>query len=233
MSEYKYLVMQSNAKNNVGFLTASLGGSHRCANVDTNVTNFTPHDFGGGHENDDYWNSPEELLVGFSVWYSRWEERKAHNMGNRIYAANATYRFFKVNTGTYGDCEDEMFQANQDLPNYEVSEETFIADMLSSREIKILSELFVGDPVRPAQLPTRVSIVYSKEFNTWCWSSDYRNKEDYNSSNEGYVDIPLGYHYDDAITYISDIYDCEYRFGGNDAYNKRKELEDGYPTLLR
>lgn len=36
MSEYKYLVMQSNAKNNVGFLTASFGGSHRSANADTN-----------------------------------------------------------------------------------------------------------------------------------------------------------------------------------------------------
>lgn len=226
MSEYKYLIMKIDATGeHGGFISASFGGE-RCTKTDATKTYFTPHDFGGGHDNDSYWNNPEDLIVGFSRWYSRWEERKAHHMGNRIYAANGTYRFFKVNTGTYGDCEDEMLLANQDLPSYEVSEETFTADMLSSREIKMLSELFAGDPVRPVQLPTRVSVVYSKEFNTWCWSSDYRGKGEYNSSNEGYVDVPLGYHYDDAITYISAMYECEYRFGGNDAYNKRKELEE-------
>ena len=43
---YKFLIMQSNDNNNVGFLSGFMGGS-RGASPYAKVTNFKKHDFGG------------------------------------------------------------------------------------------------------------------------------------------------------------------------------------------
>ncbi len=227
MSEYKYLVMQSNARNSVGFLTASLGGSHRCADIDTNVTHFSNegHYYPNTHDNDYYWNTPEELLVGFSRWYLRVSEKTGYNMGNRLYHATNTYRFFKV-VDDMDDYGQEMEAANLDLKSYEITEEEFISDIKNSWAFKAISEMFpqYGCLDRPEQERVQVNIVRSQEFHTWCWSSDYLSK-DLEGLKVDTLHIPIGLHFDEAKKYLRDRLGCKYRFGGNDAYNKRKELE--------
>ncbi len=224
MSKFKYLVMATDSTgNHSGFLHASFSGE-RCTDYNATKTFFKPHDFGGGHENDDYWNDPEELLVGFSRWYSRWVERNAYHMGNRLYAATNTYRFFKVNTGDYGDCEEEMKLANQDLLSYEVCEDTFVEDMLNSYEVKMLGELFATSPCRREKQPVQVEIHLNKEHNTWSWISDYLKKDKDDLTVHG-IKVPVGLDFDAGVAYLTDYLGCPYRFGGNDAYNKRKELE--------
>lgn len=227
MRGYKFLVMQIDTKNTGMFLTAGLGGSGRCADVNTNITHFHSHDFGGGHENDDYWNSAEELLVGFSRWYNRVDEKTAHQMGNRFYSATNTYRFFRINEDMYShDCSFE--EANNDLTSYEITEREFISNMIGSWEFQQMSHMFsetVFTLNRVTAQPVKIEVVLNKEFNTWCWISDYlaKDKEGLEVSN---VEVPVGFNYDKGKEYISKLAKCEYRFGGNDAHYKRKELEE-------
>lgn len=227
MSEYKYLVMQSNAKNSVGFLTADLGGGCRSANADTNVTHFSNEGYyhANTHDNDSYWNTPEELLVGFSRWYLRVQEKTAPQMGNRIYHATNTYRFFRV-IDDMDDHGQEMEAANTDLKSYEITEEEFISDIKGCWAFEALSEMFPNQCCsdRPIQGCVQVYIIRNIEFNTWCWSSDYLSK-DLVSLSVSTVHVPQGLHYDEAVAWLSGMMECEYRFGGIDAYNKRKELE--------
>lgn len=226
MRGYKFLVMQTSHKGDSTFLTANLGGSGVCADTDTNVTHFRPHDFGGGHDNDNYWNSAEELLVGFSRWYNRIEEKTAYNMGNRIYAATNTYRFFRVNEDLYAR-EDVLELPNNDLASYEITEEQFIKDMLGSWVFEQVSFMFPDYTLRemkrtPAN-PVRVKIVYNHDTDSWCWFSDYVGfvQEDYLTVSN--MTVPAGMGYEDAVVYLSCISGEEYRFGGNDAYNKKNK----------
>lgn len=124
MRSNKYLVMKINGDSGL-FVNSNFHGG-RCCSPDDNVTKFRPHDVPNSHENDTYWNSCEELLISFCRWYKRVDEKESYHMGNRIYAATATYRFFKVEN------EDQIVYANCDLNSYEISEETFINDMLNS-----------------------------------------------------------------------------------------------------
>ena len=225
MKHYRYLVMQSNDRNSVGFLTASLSGSHRCAKVDTNITDFNPHDFGGGHDNDNYWNTPEDLLVGFSNWFLRKEEKTSYNMGNRFYAATNTYRFFRAEDDVFN--ADEIDAANLDLKSYEITEAQFILGIQGSYAYKQVSDMFSGNKVkRPLAEPVKVNVVLNAEHKTWCWVSDYLDKKDYEFLLTHEVSVPVGLHYDEAINYISEFYQGSgYRSGGNDSYYKRKALE--------
>jgi hypothetical protein len=226
MSHYKFLVMQSNDVNNVGFLTETMGGSHRSANVNTNVTHFDNH-----WDNRRYWNDSGDLLVGFSRWYFRTEEKTSYNMGNRLYSATNTYRFFRVDEDLDLPEIDQIDIANKDLKSFEITEAEFIKNMFESWEFKQVERLFSGNPnvkMRQNPLPVQVDIVYNKETNTWCWSSDYlkpKEGEDQSHLHKNSMKVTIGLSYDDAVKYISARANCEYRFGANDAYNKRKDLE--------
>lgn len=217
MRSYKFLIMKINGDH--GLFTGSNFSGGRCTEIDANETKFEPHDFGGGHENDDYWNYAEELLVGFSQWYNRVDQKESYNMGNRIYAANATYRFFRV------DDEDQLGSANLDLKSYEISEEQFIKDILNSWVFKQVSSMFRETHFiyqRPNPSTVYVQVVYNKETNTWCWISDYLEFEKKDHLYVWDIQVPSGKPYDDVVTYIKNEVECDYRFGGNDGYNKRK-----------
>lgn len=219
MKHYKYLVM-SISEGHAMFLKKDLSGGGRCCDPETNVTHFTPHDFGGGHQNDDYWNTPEELLVGFSRWYVYAVQCNSYNMGNRIYSANTTYRFFRVDEDL-----DQLHQANNDLLRYEISEEAFISGMMCSWEVSQVMNLFNGNKGtlhRPKKLPTKVHIVLNWEKESWCWTSDYLRKEDYKHLTVTDEYVPLGLSYEDSVKYISDLSGYNYRFGGNDRYLEEK-----------
>ena len=220
MRSNKYLIMKINDDSAL-FTNSNFSGG-RCASPLTNVTHFQSHDRHGSHDNDFYWNSAEELLIGFCRWYNRVDEKEAHLMGNRIYAANATYRFFRI----YDEVEVE--DANRDLAYYEITEETFITEMLTSWAFKQISGMFaVSNFVyhkRADPTSVKVDIVINEETNTWCWTSDYLKEEDYSDCYSITKTIPVGKNYEDAVEYISCTSGCDYRFGGNDAYNKRKEL---------
>lgn len=224
MKRYKYLVMRIDG-NSGTFLTSCLGGSGRCTEIDTNFTYFKPYDFGGRHENDTYWNTPEELLIGFSNWYLRKTERTSYNMGSRLFSAVAKYKFFKVTDDDFAEY-DYIKSANVNLGEHEITEEVFISDMLDSYAMKTITDLFGNLPrSRPEQEPVSVEIYYNRVHNTWSWVNDYL---------EGSVDedcqlmlefIPVGFDYDKSIEYLSALLDCDYRFGGNDSYYKRKDKE--------
>ena len=227
---YKFLIMQSNDNNNVGFLSGFMGGS-RGASPYAKVTNFKKHDFGGGHQNDEYWNSAEELLVGFARWYLRIDEEESYSMGNRIYSATDTFRFFRIDEDL-DDHKAELDQvdiANKDIEPFEITEAEFISNMLTSWAFEQVSSLFpdmqydMQNRMKPR--PVAVGVVYNREHNTWCWSSDYLNKEDYKDLELKRMEVMVGLHYNEAVGYISARANCPYRFGGNDSYNKRKELE--------
>ncbi len=234
---YKYLVMQISSTGSAGFLTESLWGSMRCTRADTNVTKFSPHDFGGGHDNDFYWNSLEELLVGFCNWYTRSPEKNDHNMTNRLYHATDTHRFFKVKHDLFinDDEASGMTAANNDLKSYEITEDEFIKDMIGSYAWEAVSRAFPTNYTFKRKLHrenpknVHVNIVYNEDTDTWCWSSDYRSKDEYQGVDHlDILDIyvPIGYNYEKAVEHISTVVVlCEYRFGGNDAYHKRKELK--------
>jgi hypothetical protein len=226
MRGYKFLVMQSNPNNNVMFLSSDLdGGSGRCANVDTNVTHFKPHDFGGGHQNNDYWNSAEDLLVGFSRWYLRTTEKTAYNMGNRLYSATNTYRFFRVDEDLDTHDIEQVDLANNDLISFEIKEEEFIGNMFNSWCFENIVCLFpptTFSTTRTEPSPVEVDVVYNKETNTWCWISDYLNYRNEQHLYVDLLDIPVGLGYKEAVQYISKVLDSEYRFGGNDSYNKKQ-----------
>tara|TARA_R110000787_G_scaffold90842_1_gene191607 strand:+ start:940 stop:1659 length:720 start_codon:yes stop_codon:yes gene_type:complete len=226
---YKFLIMQSNDNNNVGFLSGFMGGSVS-ASPYTKVTNFKPHDFGGGHENDEYWNSAEDLLVGFARWYLRIDEKESYSMGNRIYAATDTFRFFRIDEDLddYKSELDQVDIANNDIVSFEITEAEFISNMLTSWAFEQVSSLFPDTQYdmqnRMKPRPVVVGVVYNKEHNTWSWSSDYRHG-DYKGLELKSMEVMVGLHYDEAIGYISARANCPYRFGGNDYYNKRKQLE--------
>ena len=224
MRSNKYLIMKIN-DGSVLFTDSSFSGG-RCTSPSANVTHFQPYDLEGMHENDTYWNSAEKLLIGFCRWFIRKEEKDSYQMGNRIYAANATYRFFRVPD------EDEIETANHDLTSYEISEETFVSDMLNSWAYKQVASMFALTPCnqveRTSPSPIKVDIVINEETNTWCWTSDYLKEEDYSDCYSITKTIPVGKNYEDAVKYISCTSGTEdsipYRFGGNDAYDKREEL---------
>lgn len=219
MKHYKYLVM-SISEGHAMFLTKDLTGGGRCCNNNTTVTHFTPHDFGGGHQNDEYWNTPDELLVGFSRWYTHDVQINSHNMCNRIFSANTTYRFFRVDEEL-----DQTDLANNDLLNYEISEDEFISGILSSWSLSKVMRLFDGNKktlYRPKKLPTKVYIVLNEERESWCWTSDYLRKEDYDHLIVTDEYVPLGLSYEDSVEYISDLCEYSYRFGGNDKYLEEK-----------
>ena len=224
MRSNKYLIMKINGDSAV-FTNSNFSGG-RCASPSDNVTNFQPHDREGSHDNDFYWNSAEELLIGFCRWYNRVDEKEDYHMGNRIYAANSTYRFFRVSN------EDEIETTNRDLGFYEITEETFITDMLNSWAYKQVASMFALTPCnqvkRTSPSPVKVNIVINEEMNTWCWTSDYLKEEDYSDCYSITKTIPVGNNYEEAVEFISCTTGRDnftpYRFGGNDAYNKCKEL---------
>ncbi len=228
--DYKFLVMQIDSKKEAGgamFLNANLGGGGRCTSATETVTHFRQQDREGCHDNDDYWNSAEELLVGFSRWYNRVDEKTSYNMGNRLYSATHTYRFFRVEDELLSR-EDLLGEANKDLTPYEITEREFISNMIGSWAFQQMSHMFSETFFtlnRVAAQPVKVDIVINKEFNTWCWISDYleKDKECLETCN---AEVPIGYDYKQGIAYITKLAKCEYRFGGNDAYNKRKALEE-------
>jgi len=228
MRGYKFLVMQTNKNGEHSmFLNAGLGRGGRCCSVTDNVTHFRPLDREGCHDNDNYWNSAEELLVGFSRWYNRMDEKTSYNMGNRLYSATYTYRFFRVDEDMYSyKCPFE--EANNNLTSFEITEEEFIRNIIGSWAFEQVSFMFSeweGCFEREAPLPVEVQIVYNEDFNTWCWISDYQTK-----NKEGLVvetvKVPVGFDYNSGKNFISGFRACPYRFGGNDAYNKRKLLVD-------
>lgn len=224
MPHYRFLVMQSNDKNNVGFLTETMGGSYRSADVNTNVTHFDSH-----FDNRHHWNSAGDLIVGFSGWYLRKEEGVAYNMGNRIYAATNTYRFFRVDEDLDDNFNDQIDLANKNLKPFEITQQEFIKNIFESREFKQICELFPdrhgGLNSRSKATPVKVQIVYNSETKSWCWISDYINYKPEEFLTKKTMHIKVGLVYEDAVKYISARANCEYRFGGNDAYYKRKELE--------
>lgn len=222
MKHYKYLVMVINGINGK-FLTSDLISSGRGTEIDTNLTYFKPHDFGGGHENDTYWNSPDSLLLGFTNWYMRNTERTAYNMGSRICSAVAKYKFFRVEDTLD---EDFAFFANTNLKQYEITEQTFISDIMNSHAMKTMVNLFGNLPrSRPEQEPVSVEVYYNKVHNTWSWVNDYLQVSVDEDCQLMLEFIPFGFDYDKAVIHISTLLDCEYRFGGNDSYHKRKEKE--------
>ena len=79
---------------------------------------------------------------------------------------------------------------------------------------------------RPEQNGVRVTIVYNEEHDTWAWVSDYLSKADYELFPHQEITLPNNTTPPDATRYISELYRCQYRFGGNDAYYKRKDLEN-------
>ena len=212
MRSNKYLIMQINGDSAL-FVNSNFSGG-RCASPSDNVTSFRPHDVPFNHENDSYWNSSEELLIGFCRWYRRIDEKESYHMGNRIYSASNTYRFFKIEN------EDQIPYANCDLNSYEITEETFILDMINSWEFKQVSGMFIaGDHVyhkRESPAPIKVDIVVNEETNSWCWTSDYLKEGDYSHLYSVTKTIPVGKTYEDAVSYISCTSGGEYRFGGND-----------------
>jgi hypothetical protein len=226
MKHYKYLIMQTDFSGESSkFLSVGLGGSGRCCASDTNVTHFSKHDFGGGHQNDEYWNDPESLLVGFSCWYLRTPEKTAYNMSNRIYHSTYSYRFFRVEEDM--DNEEDMTAANMDLASYEITEDIFISDIKGSWAFQQVNNMFSVKPYsRPEQNGVRVTLVYNGAKDTWCWISDYLNKDDCKDFDVQEITLPVNITPPDATKYITLHLNCEYRFGGNDAYNKRKALEE-------
>tara|TARA_R100001594_G_scaffold149406_1_gene207121 strand:- start:3588 stop:4271 length:684 start_codon:yes stop_codon:yes gene_type:complete len=225
MRSNKYLVMKINDDSAL-FTDSSFSGG-RSASPSDNVTNFQPHDRHGSHDNDFYWNSAEELLIGFCRWYNRADEKESSNMGNRIYAANATYRFFRVTT------EDDIYYANLDLASYEITEDIFITEMITSWAFKQISSMFdesYWSFQRSKVSPVKVDIVINEETNTWCWTSDYLKEEDYSDCYSITKTIPVGNNYEEAVEFISCTTGRDnftpYRFGGNDAYDKRKAFEN-------
>lgn len=226
MRSNKYLIMKINDDAAV-FTNSSFSGG-RCASPSDNVTHFQPHDHLGSHDNDFYWNSAEQLLIGFCRWYNRVDEKESYHMGNRIYAASATYRFFRVYN------EDEIETANHDLALYEITEETFITEMLTSWAFKQVSGMFTVSNFlcykRKDPAPVKVDIVINEETSTWCWISDYLKEEDHSDCYSITKTITVGKSYEEALEFIScttgrDSY-TPYRFGGNDVYNKTKALDN-------
>ena len=59
------------------FLNSNFSGG-RCTSPSDNVTKFRPYDVPYEHENDTYWNSAEELLIGFCRWYNRVDEKESY-----------------------------------------------------------------------------------------------------------------------------------------------------------
>lgn len=232
MKQYKYLVMQITYCGHATFLAKDLGGSGRSHNLKENQTFFKPYNASQGHDNDDYWNTPEELLIGYCRWHNRVVEKEAHHMTNRLYAATNTYRFFRVEDALWD--EDEMTAANNNLYDYQITEEQFIEDMQNSWAFKQVQNVFemdgylVKDEVisRPEQAPVEVGVVHNTEFDTWTWSSDYLNGKGMEPYEVKWVTIPVGMNPEEAEAYITnEVMGCCHRFGGNDTYNKRKELE--------
>ena len=229
MTYYNYLVMRTQyCGESSSFLMKSFSGSGVCCDTNTNTTSFNDHDFGGGHENDTYWNSPEELLIGFSRWYLRKGEKEDYHMCNRIYSATATYRFFRV----VDDLDDngvEMRKANSDLSSYEITEEAFIKEMLTSWAFKQVGDMYLGRPTtRPDQNGVVVTVVYNAEFDTWDWISSYLDKKEYEEMTTQEITLPTHITPDTVYKYISNLYHSEYRFAGDDSYNKRKALEEKF-----
>ncbi|CAH9012264.1 conserved hypothetical protein [Vibrio phage 277E43-1] len=219
MRSNKYLVMQINDDSAL-FLNSNFSGG-RCASPSDNTTKFRPHDVTDSHDNDWYWNSAEGLLVGFCRWYNRVDEKEAYQMGNRIYSANNTYRFFRV------EDEDKVLHANVDLASYEITEETFITEMVNSWAFQQVSRMFaVSNFVthkRTDPAPIKVDLVINTETNTWCWVSDYLKFEHKNHLTITSRSIPVGKSYKQAVECISCTLGCKYQFGGNDEYLKSKE----------
>ncbi len=201
------------------FVNSNFSGG-RCASPSDNTTKFRPYDVPYQHENDTYWNSAEKLLVGFCRWYKRVDEKEAYHMGNRIYSASNTYRFFRV------EDEDELLYANVDLASYEISEETFITEMLTSWAFEQVSSMFSAKDFvyhkRTDPSPVKVDVVVNTETNTWCWLSDYLNFEHKDHLTLTIRTTPVGKSYKEAVKYLSCTLGCGYRFGGNDEYNKNK-----------
>jgi hypothetical protein len=149
-------------------------------------------------------------------------------MCNRLYSATYTYRFFRVEDNMLSH-EDILEEANKNLAPYEITEREFISNVIGSWAFQQISHMFSETVYTLNRVPAqqvKLQVVISKEFNTWCWISDYlcKDKETLEISN---VEVPIGYDYDKSVEYISlALAKCGYRFGGNDAYNKRKALED-------
>lgn len=223
MKNYKYLVMQIDGERGT-FLSSDLGGSGHCTGVDTNVTHFKPHDYGGGHDNDNYWNSAEELLTGFCRWYLRTNEKEARGMGNRLHYATYTYKFFRVECKGFNNNKSILLEANQDLSPFEIPESDFIATMLDSWAFKQVSSMFPEvkfSNERTPPEPVEVDVVYNDETSTWCWFSDYLSFDYEDECTDLFgIDVPVGLDYDKALIYISEYLGCSYRFGGDDKYNK-------------
>ena len=226
MRGYNFLVMQTDISGGHSmFLTAGLGGGGRGCSVESNITHFRPRDREGCHDNDDYWNSAEELLVGFSRWYNRIDEKTSYHMSGRLYSATYTYRFFRVDEDMYSHgCPFK--EANNDLVSHEITEREFISNIIGSWAFQQVSYMFSETLYTLDRVPARpveVEVVYNKEFNTWCWVSDYLQKDKEYLTVET-VKVPVGLGYEEAVGYISDLNSCGYRFGGNDAYDKRKKV---------
>ena len=125
-------------------------------------------------------------------------------------------------------CQDEVNLplANVDLASYEINEETFITEMLTSWAFEQISSMSItGDhvyPKRESPAPIKVEVVINEKTNTWCWLSDYLKQEDYSDCYSLTKTIPVGKSYEEAVKYISCTSQCEYRFRGNDEYNKKE-----------
>ncbi|AFK66613.1 hypothetical protein COPG_00017 [Colwellia phage 9A] len=224
MRGYKFLVMQANPTNNVAFLTADLNGSGRSANHKTNVT-----DFDSSHDNRSHWNSADKLIIGFTRWYLRINQKEAYNMGNRLYSATNTYRFFRVDTDLddYKSNVDQVELANNDLKPFEITEAEFISNIFNSWAWQQVSKLFpkTHTHTRPPQVPVEVEIVYNSETKSWCWISDYLQPKQEKHLTRKFMKVTIGLHHKEAVKYINARTNCKYRFGGNDEYYKREALK--------
>jgi len=194
------LVMQHSPDCDLGIFLSSNFSGGRTTNTSSNVTHFDVID------DDCYWNTPDKILIAFSSWMMRDDERNAYNMGNRIFHANYKYRFFKADT------IDDIEHANKNLSSYEISEQEFIDIMMSSRAFKTVSRFISEDTsTRKEPEPVEVEIVHNKERDTWCWSSDYLRAPDKNKVKKT---IPIGKGYQQSIDYISFTMGCDYNSEG-------------------
>lgn len=202
------------------FLSASFGGSNRNAAWGTNETHFEKN---GSHDSEYYWCTLDELLIGFSSWYLRCQEKNAYQQFNRVYSACYTYRFFKVED-TYP--VTEMYTANDNLSRFEITEEEFISDMFNSHVYKQLKTLVSKDEVlkREARQDLELSVTINREYNTWCWKSDYLADDPKEDTYNIKITVNTDTNTSSVVGDVSKLLRKEFRFGGSDTYNKKKSL---------